>query len=371
MTRAYRLKRSIVREEIYALTLDALAARILDQFLYWSDRVDDYDQFLEEESRRATRSGEPITANFAYGWIYKKAAELIDEIMADEGENTIRRRLQWMVSMGWLDERTNPKHTWDKTLQYRVNTIAIIEDLKILGLHLADYNLLSEVSNLHREASERQDEASKHHSDGAIPKHTTTHTAQSIPTTHTTKQKRTTASAGAEDGGISPKPPKPSKTKSDKSPTVKEKSGSGRKGSSATPAPSRRKTELTEEQSARRVQIIDAYANELGYSVPANEGGRMAKAASQLTLAGYTPEQVVSCYQSMKRKQFWATQFLRLENIASQIGEHLKQPNGTTLDSAATIPVARTQSQEDIFADARAQLAAAGTPQDEIDRMFA
>lgn len=176
----FELRRVVIREELFALTGNALSARILDQLLYWSKRVKDYDQFLAEEKARATRSKAPLDAPLSFGWIYKKTTELADEIMADEGKTTIRRRLQEMIDIGWISQRTNPQHTWDKTLQYRVNVLAVIEDLAYIGFHLTGYVLQgesskvqNELSKVQFEPSEMQGELSKVHGEPAIPEITT------------------------------------------------------------------------------------------------------------------------------------------------------------------------------------------------------
>lgn len=159
-----KLRVSVVREEFYALTKNALSARIIDQFLYWSERVRDYDKFLQEEKTRASADGRIVDATPTNGWIYKKVSDLKAEVMADESEATVRRRLQELVAKGVLHERTNPNHYWDKTLQYRVDILALMKMLKEIGYELQGWTLNDEIesSNLHGEDSET-------HGEGAIP----------------------------------------------------------------------------------------------------------------------------------------------------------------------------------------------------------
>lgn len=179
MNNPYKYRVSVVKEELYALTCDALGARILNQFLYWSERTNDYDKFIREEIARSANDGTEVDFPLTNGWIYKKVGELREEIMADESDTTVRRRLQQLVDIGWLDERTNPIHKWDKTLQYRPNLLKICFDLSILGLSLTGYHF--ESSNLHGEDSRIRGE-------GAIPE---------ITVKNTNKKKRTSPANGA------------------------------------------------------------------------------------------------------------------------------------------------------------------------------
>jgi len=52
-----RLKRVVIKEELVALTGDYIKAILLNQFLYWSERVEDFDLFILEEQQRARDIG--------------------------------------------------------------------------------------------------------------------------------------------------------------------------------------------------------------------------------------------------------------------------------------------------------------------------
>lgn len=171
----FKIRKSVIREDLYALTLNSLSARILAQFIYWMERTSDYDKFIQEENERAIANGQDPQQDPTHGWIYKKASELAAEIMADEGEVTIRRRIQELVDMGWLEERNNPKYKWDRTLQYRVNLALIISDLSIIGFSLDGYNILN--------TSKLQNEVWKEEFEGAIPEITTETTKERKKTT--------------------------------------------------------------------------------------------------------------------------------------------------------------------------------------------
>jgi len=173
------LKRAVVKEELVALTGHHVSAVILNQILYWSERTADTDEYLREERRR---SSEETSAAPSYGWIYKKSAELGEELMMDASESTIRNYLKKLVGMGFVEERRNPNHAWDKTLQYRPNLVAIQAGLMALGytlegypvvIHSQDSNLKNCDSNLKNYASKRKNCDSKLKNCGALPEITT------------------------------------------------------------------------------------------------------------------------------------------------------------------------------------------------------
>ena len=188
-----KLKRVVIKEELVALTGDIIEAIILNQFLYWSERVEDFDKFIMEEKERAQANGINLNFPLTNGWIYKKISELKEETMLTDSEKTIRRKVQNLVEKGFLQERQNPMYKWDKTLQYRVNLTYIAKKLHEIGYTLDGYKYdisefasegqkdASEGQNFvpsegQNDASEGQIDASESHNvpsegqfDGAIP----------------------------------------------------------------------------------------------------------------------------------------------------------------------------------------------------------
>lgn len=137
-----KLKRVVIKEELVALTGDIYKAIILNQFIYWSERIADVDKFIEEESKRLlVEKGIESTIEKQHGWIYKKAEELSKETMLGLAPSNIRKHIQALVDNGWLDQRRNPKYKWDKTYQYRPNIVKIQKDLHLLGYSLEGYPL--------------------------------------------------------------------------------------------------------------------------------------------------------------------------------------------------------------------------------------
>ncbi len=135
------LKTAVIKEELVALTGNWRKALILNQFIYWSQHRGsqiDTQRFWEEERLR----NELDLQSFEHGWIYKKASELIDELMLDITPVTIRQDIQALVEMGLLDQRPNPDDRLDRTLQYRPNIMNIQYALQCLGYSLDRYPLL-------------------------------------------------------------------------------------------------------------------------------------------------------------------------------------------------------------------------------------
>lgn len=170
-----RIKKAVIREDLLSITNDYRKAIILNQFIYWSERVSDADKFIKKENEIAKNNGEEERELF-YGWIYKTAEELADEVMLGLSASQIRRYISDLVDMGYISKRNNPKYKWDRTLQYRVNLVNIAKDLKKNGYPLSDYKIEipeNEKFNAHEcainnEPMENQTQVG----DEAIPKNT-------------------------------------------------------------------------------------------------------------------------------------------------------------------------------------------------------
>lgn len=135
-----KIKKVVLREDLLAITGDFRKAIILKQFIYWSERVSDADKFIEKENEIAKNNGEEERELF-YGWIYKTADELAEEIMLGLSASQVRRYIKDLVDMGFIYKRNNPKYKWDRTLQYRVNLVNIAKALKEKGYPLSEYKI--------------------------------------------------------------------------------------------------------------------------------------------------------------------------------------------------------------------------------------
>ena len=135
-----KIKKAVLREDLLAITGDFRRAIILNQFIYWSERVSDADKFIEKENEIARNNGEGERELF-YGWIYKTADELAEEIMLGLSASQVRRYIKDLVDMEFISRRNNPKYKWDRTLQYRVNLVNIAKSLREKGYSLSEYKI--------------------------------------------------------------------------------------------------------------------------------------------------------------------------------------------------------------------------------------
>ena len=168
MNEPRRLKRAVIKEELVELTGDFVKAVLLQQMLYWSERVRDFKQFAQEELQRAEKWGPPETLDgkkefvddMIYGWVYKTAEELSSETMLNLAANTIRRHLKELVEKGYLLERSNRSTGGIETLQYRVDLLKVQADLMSRGYPLEGYSVELPIAKMEHGASVCGDSAS-------------------------------------------------------------------------------------------------------------------------------------------------------------------------------------------------------------------
>ena len=139
------LKRVVIKEELVELTGDFRPALILNQFIYWIERMYDTDKYILEEKERALKHEIEVSIDESKGWVYKTAEELNDELMIGMSVPTIRKYIKQLVEKGYLIQRRNPKYKWDKTMQYRVDLYKVQLDLAKLGYALEGFKLLPNI----------------------------------------------------------------------------------------------------------------------------------------------------------------------------------------------------------------------------------
>jgi hypothetical protein len=144
MDKARPLRRVVIKEEYISLTGDHVSAVLLGQIEYWTMRIHDFDRFLAEEKAWAKTEGKSTGIQFRHGWIYKTAEDLSAETMMGLSAGTIRTRLKRLMERGWISERNNPDHLWDRTRQYRFNAGAVATGLERLGYHLEGWTFVKE-----------------------------------------------------------------------------------------------------------------------------------------------------------------------------------------------------------------------------------
>ena len=139
------LKRVVIKEELVELTGDSRPALILNQFIYWIEKMYDTDKYILEEKERALKHDMEVSIDESKGWIYKTAEELNEELMIGMSVPTIRKYIKQLVEKGYLIQRRNPKYKWDKTMQYRVDLYKVQLDLGKLGYVLDGFKLLPNI----------------------------------------------------------------------------------------------------------------------------------------------------------------------------------------------------------------------------------
>lgn len=147
---------SVIRKEFVVLTGDPFSAVILNQLLYWTQRVRDFDLLLKEERTFRPDCNVPPR----HGWIYKTAHDLIEETMLGISHPTMRKYLKLLIDQGWIDERAHPIDKWNKTTQYRVNLRKLHEDLMAIGCKLPSLYLKAFSSSLLEDSHPQPTESS-------------------------------------------------------------------------------------------------------------------------------------------------------------------------------------------------------------------
>jgi len=156
-----KIKKAVLREDLLSITSDFREAIILNQFIYWSERISDADILIEKENEIAQKNGDEEREPF-YGWIYKTTEELSKEVMLGLSASQIRKYINNLVDYGYIAKRNNPKYKWDRTLQYKVNLVNIARALKKKGYPLSDYRIDipdDENTNAHKHAIDDSSEA--------------------------------------------------------------------------------------------------------------------------------------------------------------------------------------------------------------------
>lgn len=134
-----RLKRIVIKEELVELTGNYIDAILLNQLIYWSERVQDFDEFIKQEQENNNNTDSP--QNFCkYGWIYKSLRELSEETMLGLSPNTIKSHLKKLEEKGYIKSREN-RNNWDRRKEYKINLFYIQTELQKIGTSLEGYRL--------------------------------------------------------------------------------------------------------------------------------------------------------------------------------------------------------------------------------------
>lgn len=134
-----KLRRAVLKEELVALTGNPRNAMILSQLIYWSERIYDFDKFINEETKRSEAEGIDRNISPSNGWFYKTIDELVEELMGLVARDKVMEVLNEFVDIGFISKRRNPEYKWDRTNQYRVNIAFIQQRLFKIGYTLEGY----------------------------------------------------------------------------------------------------------------------------------------------------------------------------------------------------------------------------------------
>ena len=96
MGKLNKLKRCVVKEELVALTGNYKNAIVLSQMIYWSERIRDFDKFLEEENRAREKEGFEAKEKY-HGWFHKTAEQLSEETMMGLARTNMGKILNELV----------------------------------------------------------------------------------------------------------------------------------------------------------------------------------------------------------------------------------------------------------------------------------
>ena len=135
-----RMKKAVLREDMMALTQEVTQAMVLGQMLYWTKTLDKVNDWLFEENKRLAEVELP-QHEYNYGWIYKSAREMREDLMNAFSEDAIQRAFSALVTKGVFMKRHNPIVRYDRRLQYRIDIIFLRRLLKDRGYEMTDFQL--------------------------------------------------------------------------------------------------------------------------------------------------------------------------------------------------------------------------------------
>ena len=134
------MKKAVLREDMMALTQEVTQAMVLGQMLYWTKTLDKVNDWLFEENKRLAEVELP-QHEYNYGWIYKSAREMREDLMNAFSEDAIQRAFSALVTKGVLMKRHNPIVRYDRKLQYRIDIVFLRRLLKDRGYEMTDFQL--------------------------------------------------------------------------------------------------------------------------------------------------------------------------------------------------------------------------------------
>ncbi|ADU32005.1 hypothetical protein [Evansella cellulosilytica] len=123
------LRRVIIKEEFVAITGDYKLAIVLNQLLEYAQQ---YASFVHVEYEEENGQNIPLIVNTG-GWFNVTSEEVARQTLMNISSKTMREYIKALVKKGWVEERDNPSHKWNRTKQYRVNHDQVRKSLLHVG----------------------------------------------------------------------------------------------------------------------------------------------------------------------------------------------------------------------------------------------
>ncbi len=128
------LKPLMIRGELIALTGDPRTACVLNQLVHWSQHVEDFDLFIEEEKSFSSKRHV-----FQHGWFYKPLSELREESMLRVTITTFQRYVRFLIDRKWVQTRPDSQNKCTGKRQYRLNLRKLSLDLEKKGYSFSGF----------------------------------------------------------------------------------------------------------------------------------------------------------------------------------------------------------------------------------------
>ncbi len=135
-----QMKKAVLREDLMKITGDVVQAMVLGQMLYWTKTLDKVNDWLFEENKRLAEADLP-QHEYNYGWIWKSAKEMREDLMFAFSEDAIQRAFSSLTQTGLLMKRNNPVLKYDRKLHYRIDLLFLRRKLKESGWEMTDFIL--------------------------------------------------------------------------------------------------------------------------------------------------------------------------------------------------------------------------------------
>jgi hypothetical protein len=98
---------------------DHCAAALLNYFEHWHDSKIDEQKQRDIEIEIAAQRGEVIARSEL--WVYASTEKIVEDLMALYKKDKVQSAIDWLVEVGFISRRNNPRFGWDRTWQYLFN----------------------------------------------------------------------------------------------------------------------------------------------------------------------------------------------------------------------------------------------------------